>query len=99
MKPVVLSHEAIAAVSFDAMQSQQAQDVARGIMERARQLASQSKHPHLADSLRIETDQRPKGRGEIKVVMDHEDAAAVEFGDSKTERQRILGRAAGVPLW
>lgn len=84
----------IAAAADDAIQH-----AAAAILAKAQSLAEGD--PALADfaaSLHIETGARPKGRGFARVIADSADAAALEWGDSVTERRRILGQAAGVKI-
>lgn len=90
----VPSREGVADASVEAMAEAAAQAVAERIAEEARRLATEQKLPDLAASIRVVTKTRPKGRGQIMVVADHEDAAKLEFGDSATARYRILGQAA-----
>lgn len=95
---VVPSRKAVGEISAEAMKSPVAQALAEKIAEEARRIAIEEGHPELADAVKV-TGVRPKGRGQIQVVIDHENAAAVEYGDNNTEKARILGRAAGVKLF
>lgn len=92
------THKEIAEISQLAMQSEVAQKLAKRIAEDARRIANESGHPELADAVTV-TSARPKGRGQIQIIIDDGGAAAVEWGDNETEKARILGRAAGVQLF
>lgn len=69
------------------------------VLARATSLAAQAGLTELAASLRVEDGVRPGGRPYSRVIADHDDAERYEHGDSKTQRYRILGRAAGVRIW
>lgn len=92
------SHKEMAEISQLAMESGAAQALAAKVAEEAKRIAIESGHPDLADAVTV-TSARPRGRGQIQVVIDHPDATATEFGDTGTEAARILGKAAGVQLW
>lgn len=64
----------------------------------ARQLAEADGMSQFASSLRVEDGTRPKGRPYSQVVADDPQGEAVEFGDTDTERRRILGRAGNVQI-
>ncbi|BAU83340.1 phage protein [Streptomyces laurentii] len=64
------------------------------IAPRARALARAEIGDEFADSITVAEETRPKGRPTAKVVADRVDAQAHEYGDTDTERRRILGRAA-----
>lgn len=84
----------IAAAADDAIQA-----AAKAVLERAQQLASEDDElGAFGASLRIDTGARPKGRGYARVIADTPDAAALEWGDNRTVRRRILGQAAGVQI-
>lgn len=95
---ILPSHKDVGEISQLAMESGVAQALAEKIAEEAKRVAVESGHPELADAVTV-TEARPKGRGQIAVVIDHPDATAAEFGDTGVEAARILGKAAGVPLW
>lgn len=74
------------------------QDVAQQIFDEAQRLARAEGLSAYADSMRITTGARPKGRGFREVIADDPDGEKYEWGDSDTERRRILGQAAGVQI-
>lgn len=82
-----------------AMESDTAQNVAKAILEKAQELARAAGYDEYADQLRIETGERPRGRPYIRVIADTDDASDIEFGDTGTERLRILGRAGNVVIF
>lgn len=92
------THKEIGEISLLAMESGAAQHLAEQIAQEAHRIANETGHPDLADAVTV-TSARPKGRGQIQVAIDHPDATAAEFGDTGTEAARILGKAAGVPVW
>jgi hypothetical protein len=75
------------------------QKAAEQILENAKALAEAAGLTAYADSLKIETGTRPKGRGYVRVIADADDAAAREWGDSDNDRLRILGRASNVHIF
>ncbi|PZH18761.1 hypothetical protein C1I97_03425 [Streptomyces sp. NTH33] len=80
------------------MQSEQVRGAlkaqAEEIVPRAKAMARAEIGPEFADSIGISEEVRPRGRPTAKVIADREDAEAHEYGDSNTERRRVLGRAA-----
>lgn len=74
-------------------------DAAVPILARAKALAGQAKLDEYEKSLRIEDGVRPKGRPFSRVVADHPDATAFEWGDTNTSRRRILGEAANTQVF
>lgn len=95
---VAPSYEKVGEISLMAMESPAVQAFAEKIADEARRIAVEEGYPDLADAVTV-TSARPKGRGQVAIVIDDDAATGVEFGDTDTERARILGRAAGVPLW
>lgn len=71
---------------------------AEQVLPKAKQLADAAGLTHYSDALRVEDGTRPKGRTFSRVIADDESATAVEYGDTDTERRRILGQAANVQL-
>ncbi|GAB2732760.1 hypothetical protein [Streptomyces bullii] len=67
---------------------------AEEIVPRARALARAEISEDFADSITVSEEIRPRGRPTAAVVADRPDAEAHEYGDTGTERRRILGRAA-----
>lgn len=92
------TRQQIGEISQLAMEMAGPQRLAEQIAEEAKRIANETGHPDLADAVTV-TSARPKGRGQIQVIIDHPDATAAEFGDTGTEAARILGKAAGVPVW
>ena len=76
----------------EAMRSRQ---VREGLREKADEIASRARRidPEFGEGVRVEDGTRPRGRPYSRVV--HDTGADMEFGSSKTERRRVLGRAAG----
>jgi hypothetical protein len=72
---------------------------AEPIAERARALARSDGLDELAEAIRIEDGTRPRGRPYSQVVIDHPDGEIYEFGTTKTEARRLLGRAADVEIF
>ncbi|HET9381323.1 MAG TPA: hypothetical protein VFP69_10890 [Streptomyces sp.] len=64
------------------------------IAPRARALAREEISEEFADSIEVVEELRPRGRPTAAVVADRPDAESHEYGDTGTERRRILGRAA-----
>ncbi len=87
----------------EVMRSDQVQaalhDAAVPILARAKALAGQAKLDEYEKSLRIEDGVRPKGRPFSRVVADHQDATAIEWGDTNVKRRRILGEAANTQVF
>ncbi|MFF2651472.1 hypothetical protein [Streptomyces sp. NPDC058045] len=67
---------------------------AEEIVPRAKALARSEIGAEFAASITVSEEIRPRGRPTAKVTADRPDAEAHEYGDSSTERRRILGRAA-----
>lgn len=70
---------------------------AEQILPRAKELAKAAKLPEFAVSLKVEDGTRPKGRPYSRVTADHPDGEKIEWGDTNTNRRRILGQAANIP--
>lgn len=68
--------------------------VRRAVEDVARKLAARAQvHTNAAGGqarIRVETNQRPKGRLQARVISDHPDE---EYGSEKQKRIRPLGRA------
>lgn len=64
----------------------------------AERIASAARRGYTAENVdatvRVSEETRPKGRPTAKVLA--EPGAASEFGTSKTQKRRVLGRAAGL---
>jgi hypothetical protein len=75
------------------------QDVADEVLKRAKELAAEAGQDDFAASLHMELQTRPKGRTQALVIADSDNAEAVEYGDTNTQRYRILGQAAGVQVF
>lgn len=72
--------------------------VAAQIAPQARAIAEGEHLDVFADAITVEDGTRPKGRSFSRVTADDPDAEAHEFGDTNTQRRRVLGRAAGVAV-
>lgn len=84
----------IAAAADDAIQH-----AAHKILAEAQRLAEDAGLTEYAAALHIDTGARPKGRGYARVVAATPEAEAHEYGNSQTDRLRILGRAAGIQIY
>lgn len=73
--------------------------VADAILPTAKALAEAKGLTVYAASLSSTSGTRPKGRTYAEVIADTEDATTYEYGDTNTERLRILGTAAGVTIF
>lgn len=71
---------------------------ARPIAAAARGIAQGEGLEEMADAIVVEEGTRPRGRPYAQVVADHPRGTEFEFGSSRVDARRVLGRAAGVEI-
>lgn len=86
-----------AEISFDLVRrAMQTQAVREALAKKAREIQARAEQIAASEGVELESKvtelTRPKGRPEARVSSEN---VAQEFGNSFTERRRILGRAAG----
>lgn len=74
----------------------QSREVRRALREQAERVASRARQidAEFGEGVRVEDGTRPRGRPYSRVV--HDTGAEMEWGTSRTERRRVLGRAADI---